>query len=162
MKIIPFKILLTALALCAAGVGAQSLPTLEGKTMQGKPFTLNSLRGKVVLLMFWSTDCAVCRDKMPELRQNVEGWRGMPFELVTVSLDQRRQDVEDYEKLISRLVPSRQRFIQLWRGEVGYADNLGKPGHLPMTYLIDKTGRVVEQYSGRIAPEVWDKIADLL
>jgi glutathione peroxidase-family protein len=29
-------------------------------------------------------------------------------------------------------------------------------------YLIDKSGKVVEQYSGRIPPEAWDRIADML
>jgi len=81
---------------------------------------------------------------------------------VLVSLDRRMQDVADYEKLISHLVPPQQRFIQLWSGEPGYADNLGKPARLPMSFLIDKTGRVVERYTGRIPAEAWDRIADLL
>jgi hypothetical protein len=70
--------------------------------------------------------------------------------------------VEEYEKLIAYLVPAKQRFIQMWSGEIGYADNVGKTDHLPMTFLIDKTGRVVETYTGRIPSEAWDKIADLL
>ena len=45
------------------------LPAIEGKTIDGKPFQLSMLKGKVVLIMFWSTECAVCRDKMPELRK---------------------------------------------------------------------------------------------
>ena len=36
-------------------------PQLEGKTVAAKPFRLDELRGKVVLELFWSTDCAVCR-----------------------------------------------------------------------------------------------------
>ncbi len=156
------KPLCLALVFFATSVGAQPLISLEGKSMQGKPFQLSSLRGKVVLLMFWSTDCAVCRNKMPELRQNYEGWKDKPFELVTVNVDKKKQDVEDYEKFISYLVPAKQRFIQLWSGEAGYADNVGKTNHLPMTFLIDKTGRVVETYTGRIPSEAWDKIADLL
>lgn len=130
--------------------------------MDGKPFQLASLRGKVVLVMFWSTSCAVCRDKMPELRQNYEGWRGKPFEMVLVSTDRSMRDVEDYEKIISGMVPLRQRFVQLWAGEPGYRDSLDKPAQLPFTLLLDKTGKVVERYQGRIPPEAWDRIADLL
>ena len=137
-------------------------PTLEGNTVEGKPFKLSALKGKVVLVMFWSTDCAVCRDKMPELRQNYEGWAGKPFELVLVSVDRRVQDLNDYEKIISRTVPLKQRFVQLWAGEPGYKDSFGKPAQLPMTFLVDKAGKVVERYSGRIPAETWDKIADLL
>jgi peroxiredoxin len=138
------------------------LPQIEGKTIDGSPFKLSSLKGKVVLVMYWSTGCAVCRDKMPELRSNYEGWMGKPFELVAISTDNRVQDLLDYERIISRTVPIKQRFIQLWSGENDYKDNLGKHAQLPATYLIDKTGKIVERYMGRIPAEAWDKIADLL
>jgi thiol-disulfide isomerase/thioredoxin len=137
-------------------------PVLEGVTIDGKPFRLSALKGKVVLVMFWSTDCPVCRDKMPELRQNYEGWAGKPFELVLVSLDRRVQDLNDYERIISRTVPLKQRFVQLWSGEASYRDSFSKPAQLPASFLIDKTGKVVGRYSGRIPAETWDKIADLL
>lgn len=140
----------------------QAAPALEGATIDGKPFKLSALRGKVVLVMFWSTGCAVCRDKMPELRQNYEGWAGKPFELVLVSVDSRMQDLADYEKIISRMVPLRQRFVQLWAGEAGYRDGFGKPVQLPATYLLDKNGKIVERYTGRVPAEAWDRIADLL
>lgn len=137
-------------------------PRIEGKTMEGKPFRLSSLKGKVVLLLYWSTDCAVCRDKMPELRNNYEGWASKPFEMVAVSTDRRMQDVVEYERIIARTVPMRQRFVQLWMGESSYSDNLGKHAQLPAAYLIDKSGKIVERYVGRIPPEAWDRIADLL
>jgi len=139
-----------------------TLPKIEGKTIDGTPFNLSTLKGKVVLVMFWSTGCAVCRDKMPELRNNYAGWAGKPFELVAVSTDSRVQDLLDYERIISRTVPMKQRFVQLWTGESGYQDNLGKHNTLPAAYLLDKTGKVVERYVGRIPPEAWDRIADLI
>ena len=139
-----------------------TMPQIEGKTIDGNPFALSSLKGKVVLVMFWSTGCAVCRDKMPELRSNYEGWMGKPFELVAISTDSRVQDLLDYERIISRTVPIKQRFVQLWTGETAYKDNVGQHARLPAAYLIDKTGKVVERYVGRIPAEAWDKIADLL
>ena len=139
-----------------------TLPQIEGKTIDGNPFKLSALKGKVVLVMYWSTGCAVCRDKMPELRSNYEGWMSKPFELVAISTDSRVQDLLDYERIISRTVPIKQRFIQLWAGETDYKDNLGKHAQLPAAYLVDKTGKIVERYVGRIPAEAWDKIADLL
>ena len=146
----------------AAARVAAAAPHIEGKTVQGKPFRLSSLKGKVVLVLYWSTSCAVCRDKMPELRTNYEGWAGKPFELVAVSTDARMQDVLDYEAIISRTVATRQRFVQLWAGDSSYRDNLGQHAQLPAGYLVDKSGKIVERYVGRIPPEAWDRIADLL
>lgn len=155
-----------ALALaCAsflAGAQAPPPPTIDGRTVEGKPFRLAHLQGKVVLLMFWSTGCAVCRDKMPELRQNYQGWAGKPFELVLVSTDSRMQDLEAYEAIISRTVPLKQRFVQLWAREASYRDSFGPQAQLPASFLIDKSGKVVEKYQGRIPAQAWDRIAELL
>ena len=151
-----------ALPLPAFAQAQPAAPAIEGKTIDGKPFKLEALKGKVVLVMFWSTGCAVCRDKMPELRQNYEGWAGKPFEMVLVSTDRSMADLDAYEKIISRTVPLKQRFVQLWAGEAGYKDGFGKPAQLPAAFLVDKSGKVVERWQGRIPAEAWDKIADLL
>lgn len=158
----PLLLLFAAPTLQAQTMPVSAMPVLEGKTVDGKLFALSSLKGKVVLVMFWSTDCAVCRDKMPELRQNYEGWQGQPFELVLVSVDRKIQDLTEYEKIISRTVPVKQRFPALWVGEPGYRDSFGKPVQLPLSYLLDKSGKVVERYVGRIPAQAWDRIADLL
>lgn len=137
-------------------------PVIQGRTLAGAPFNLSALRGKVVLVLFWSTDCAVCRDKMPELRANAQGWRGKPFELVTISVDRRLQDAADYEKLVSAMVPPSQRFPALWSGDTAYRISAPHTAHLPAAWLLDKSGKLVAQYTGRIPAEAWDKIADLL
>lgn len=161
----PLLVALACLGVPPALAEATATPALlqiEGRTVDGKPFDLAALRGKVVLVMLWSTGCAVCRDKMQELRQNYEGWAGRPFELVLISTDRRIDDLTAYEKIISSTVPQRQRFVQLWAGEPGHRDNLGRPAQQPAAWLIDKSGKTVERYSGRIPPEAWDRIAELL
>ena len=145
-----------------AAPASVQVPVIEGKTIDGKPFKLSMLKGKVVLVMFWSTGCAVCRDKMPELRENYAGWNGKPFELVAVNTDARKKDFMEYERIVASTVPPKQRFVQLWTGESGYLDSFGYHAQLPAAFLIDKTGKVVERYVGRIPPETWDRIADLL
>ena len=87
---------------------------------------------------------------------------GKPYELVAINTDARVQDFLDYERIISATVPLKQRFVQLWTGETGYRDNIGKAAQLPAAYLVDKNGKVVERYVGRIPAEAWDRIADLL
>ena len=146
----------------AAAPLAATAPSLAGPTLEGQSFDVARLRGKVVLVMFWSTACAVCRDKMPELRQNAAGWAGQPFELVLVSNDRQVADVQAYDAILARTVPFAQRFVQLWAGAPGFRSGFGTPGALPAGFLIDKTGRVVERYQGRIPAEAWDRIADLL
>jgi thiol-disulfide isomerase/thioredoxin len=150
----------------ALAVMPLAAPLVSGTAMDKTPFQIESLKGKVVVLMYWSTDCAVCRDQMPELRENVRGWADKPFELVLVSVDKRMQDVDSYNAILNASIPTKQRFIQLWAGESGFKDNLGTTqltrNQLPVTYLIDKSGKLVERNNGRIPPAWWDTIADLL
>lgn len=139
---------------------------VEGETLDKKPFQLGALKGKVALVMFWSTDCPVCRDQMPELRENVQGWADKPFELVLVSVDKKRKDVDDYYSFLSQVVPSKQRFTQLWAGSSNYKDSISAMQipvkQLPATFLLDKTGKVVSVIYGRIPVQAWDDIAELL
>jgi thiol-disulfide isomerase/thioredoxin len=141
-------------------------PSIAGNTLDKKPFDLQSLKGKVVMVMFWSTDCAVCRDKMSELRQNSAGWADKPFELVLISVDRSMKDVNSYAAILNKSVTAKQRFTQLWAGDSAYKDNLATAqlsrSQLPTTLLIDKSGKLVERYNGRIPAEVWDTISDLL
>ncbi len=157
----------------AAAKASAPLPKnaqVSGKTIDGPAFDLAKEKGKVVLLMFWATDCAVCRDKMPELRENAKGWVGKPFTTVLVSVDRRMSDVDGYNAIINKSVPMKERLTQLWALDPGYKDSLGTSEmiknrtatSLPLTLVLDKKGDVVKRYQGRIPAEVWDDISELL
>lgn len=151
-----------ALGLSAWMAGAQPVPELDGRTLDGQPYSIAAQRGKVQMVVFWSTACAVCRDTLPELRSNRNGWRGKPFELVLVATDGRRQDVLDYERVLERIVPMPERIPSLWRNEPGHRDGFGVLGQLPATFVIDRDGKVVARFSGRVPAEAWDRVAELL
>jgi thiol-disulfide isomerase/thioredoxin len=70
-----------------AQANAAPLPKLVGKTEQGAAVDLAAYKGKVVLLFFWSTECAVCLDQLPEMRRNLKGWRGKDFLIIAVNQD---------------------------------------------------------------------------
>jgi cytochrome oxidase Cu insertion factor (SCO1/SenC/PrrC family) len=145
-----------------AATGVRAIPTLRGTTFNGDAVALDALRGRVVLVFYWSTGCAVCRDKMRELRANMMGWQGQPFSLIGVNTDPKRQDWVDYDRLVSGTVPASQRFPSVWSGDASYVDSMERVAQLPSACLIDKSGRLVERYRGRIPAEAWDRIAELL
>ena len=131
-------------------------------TTSGQRITLQGLRGQVVLVFYWSTECSVCRNKMPELRANASGWAGQNFTLIGVNMDVNQEDFLRYEKVVAPLLPPEQRFASVWGRHPTYLDNLGPVTHLPTTFLVDKKGEVAERYNGRIPPQAWNRIADLL
>jgi thiol-disulfide isomerase/thioredoxin len=169
-----FAIFFAAWVICPAQAQSDvALPKnvqISAKTIDGQPFDLARQKGKVVLVMFWATDCAVCRDKMPELRENAKGWANKPFSIVLVSADRRMSDVDSYNAIINKSVPVKERLTQLWALDPSYQDSLGtaemiknrSAATLPLTLVVDKAGVVVKRYQGRIPSDVWDDIADLL
>jgi hypothetical protein len=41
---------------------------IEASNPQGERFRTEDVKGKVAVVFYWSTSCAVCRDKLPEMR----------------------------------------------------------------------------------------------
>ena len=152
--------LVSPAALRAQSVAAGA--TLTGTTLEGQRYDLRAEQGKVVLVFFWSTDCAVCRDKMPELRLNYEAWREKGFQLVAVNADRSLFAVQEYQAILDRMVPKAQRFPSLWRGAAVHRDSFGSVVQMPTTFVLDRKHRVVNEIRGRIAPSLWDDIAELV
>lgn len=160
---------LLAALLAAASVGAQAQtqtplgPVLVGKTMQPATVDLAQLKGKVVLLFFWSTDCSVCLDKLPELRRNLEGWRGKDFMIVAVSQDRSMADLKAYEQVLDKVAPPNAQMKIVWRRDTAHRDNFGElPQKTPTTIVIDRDGKVAKTVRGRVPAELWDDIAELV
>ena len=146
------------LTLMLAGFTSAQTPAptpipLQATTLTGERFALGTLKGKVVMLFFWSTQCAVCRSHLPELRANLAGWKDRPFELVTVNVDKDQTEWRAYEKIVAQT--SSVRPTAVWQGDLTLAK-------LPVTVVLDVQGREVARHEGRIAPEAWDDVAALL
>jgi thiol-disulfide isomerase/thioredoxin len=134
--------------------GAVSLSTFQAN---GVRFDGSSLRGTVSIVFFWATTCAVCRDSLPELRSNLAGWRNKPFSLVLVNVDRQTQDWLTYERVLGSMTAPLRGYISVRQDET-----LAAPTRLPLTLVIDAKGKVVQRIDGRVAPEVWDTVAELL
>ena len=141
---------------------ATPVAALAGRTLGGQAYDLRSDAGKVVLVFFWSTDCPVCRDKMPELRLNFEAWRDKGFQLLAVSVDRSEAELRAFDAILGRVVAPSQRFRWLWRGDAAHRDNFGVITHTPTSFLIDRAGRTVKVFRGRIEAALWDDIAELV
>jgi cytochrome oxidase Cu insertion factor (SCO1/SenC/PrrC family) len=124
---------------------------------QGQPFDVAQLRGKVSVVFVWSVSCAVCRSSLPELRANAAGWRDKPFTLLTVNVDRERDEWLAYERLVTKTQTSPKNLQPLHLTlDNSYA------GKLPLTLLVDAQGHIKARIEGRMAPEAWDGVAELL
>lgn len=114
--------------------------------MEGRPVSLADYRGKVVFLNIWATWCAPCRREMPDIMSLHRKMNPAEFAVLTVSVDQGgREDVASFFRTRQLEVPT----LLDQRQEV--SQKFGVTG-FPETFLIDKTGKVVERFIG---PRNW-------
>ena len=164
MHITPRFKALPLLAMLCLAVSAQAQPatvvplSLQAQNLGGERFAAQErLRGKVTIVFFWSTDCAVCRDSLPELRANLAGWRDKPFALVTVNVDRNPADWQAYERILGQTQSPPKGLFALRQDPA-----IAAPAKLPLTLLVNAQGQVVARFEGRLAPEAWDGVADLM
>ena len=156
------------------------LPTLAATDSAGRAISLQALRGQVVLVLVWSTDCPVCLSKMPEIRANHAGWVAQGFQVLTINTDARPDQLRSWEAARRATVPLAQQWPSLWAHSRGFSTSLAltdavssssgsanasvgaSAAHLPLIYVMDRQGALRFQSSGRMPAEVWDTIAELL
>lgn len=143
------KRLLPLMALCALsflkieGYGQEPIaagkeaPEIRLADMQGKPFLLSALRGKVVLVDFWASWCMPCRIGNPSLVKLEKTYAARGLEIVSVSVDEDRQAwmraVKTDNLTWTQLLDERSRQSASFAFGVKY---------LPNSFLIDKKGVV--------------------
>jgi peroxiredoxin len=137
------------LAAIVAGAAAlvhrpsQPAPALTLMSLEGKAVALESLRGKVVLVNFWATDCVVCLNEMPAMTETYIKYEPRGFEALFIAMPYDRPDrVLHYAR--SRELP----FIVALDIQGEAARAFGGIRGTPTTFVIDKAGRIVERILG--------------
>jgi peroxiredoxin len=132
-----------------AGLCAQAQPELVQKKapsfvredLTGQKISLEEYRGKVVLLNFWATWCAGCQVELPKFAawQKKYGSRG--FSVLAVSMD---DTVDPVRKTARRLKLD----FPVVMGDARLGDAYGGLLGLPVTYLIDREGKILAKFNG--------------
>lgn len=119
------------------------LPDLKGVQLDGKPFDVAQLKGKVVLIDFWATWCGPCRAELPNVLKAYEQYHKKGFEVVGVSIDDDREKLDEFIK--EQPLP----WTTLFNPDEntrGFEDPSARKFHvggIPATYLVDPSGKLV-------------------
>ena len=119
-------------------VGAEA-PVFTALTPAGEELALDSLRGQYVLLDFWASWCGPCRRENPNVVRMYERFRGQGFEILGVSLDDKRDRWEGAiaaDKLTWLHVSD----LRGWQSAYARLYNVSS---IPQTVLLDPEGRIV-------------------
>ena len=121
-----------------------SVSLLGGKTLE-----LKGQRGKPMLINFWATWCAPCRDEMPAMERLYLKHRERGFMLLAVSVDTDAALVKPF------LEKYRLTFPVALDAKMDLANTYGVRA-LPASFLIDRNGYLTALALG---PRAWDNRA---
>jgi peroxiredoxin len=133
----------TALTSCNPKFEIRAAPAVTFMTVKGEKFDLHALRGKVLLVNFWATDCPVCIKEMPQLVATYRKFAPRGFDTVAVAMwyDPPNR-VLDYTG--KNTLPFNVSFDPV--GDIARA--FGDITLTPTTFVIDKRGNIVERILG--------------
>jgi len=160
------RILLAATMLAASGCGASAKTPQSGNVIRfvrnpdaapefqldgldGKPLSLASERGKVVLLNFWATWCGPCRAEIPDLIALQEKYAGK-LQIIGLTVDE--DDAEVVKEAVARTGINYPVAMTSPEIRIKY----GGIAALPTSFVLDTQGRVVQKHEGLRDPLLYE------
>ena len=149
----PVKYAAAAIVALAVGVGGYlAYETLNGGAMapnvaytllDGSQSTTEQLRGKVVLVNFWATDCTTCVKEMPHIVATHEKYKARGYETLAVAMSY------DPPAYVIKFAETRKLPFGVAIDNTGaIAKSFGQIQLTPTSVLIDKRGQIVKRYVG--------------
>lgn len=143
-------LIVAALAAGAVALGGFALwnakpaaPQVTFVSLQGEKITTADLRGKVVLVNFWATDCVICIREMPEITATYHKYRARGFETIAVAM---KYDPPNY--VLDYVEKTRLPFTVALDPLGELAKAFGEVKLTPTTFVIDRQGKIVTRILG--------------
>jgi peroxiredoxin len=151
--------LLLALGLLTMPVASWAAPAAADFTLkdvlQGQDYTLSQFRGKVVLINFFTFFCGPCREEMPELNQVYHEYQGQGFQTLGIALSSDPTQIRFLVKQLGLDYP-----VLIGNDQVSNA--YGSVAVVPTTFIIDRSGKVVQKVEGTRNKAEFEKIIKAL
>jgi len=122
---------------------ARMAPPFAITTTDGQRISMDELAGKVVLIDFWATWCAPCREALPHMREIAKKFQGQPLVMLSISLDSDEQKWKDF------VAKNEMTWPQYRDGEfTGTIAKMFGVAAIPHTFTIDADGVLQDEHIG--------------
>ena len=120
------------------GIGKKA-PNFSQADALGKSISLESFKGKYVLVDFWASWCGPCRQENPNLVRTYQKFKTKNFEILGVSLDNNK------EKWLQAIKDDQLNWphvsdLKYWKNEVAVQYGVQS---IPANFLLDKEGKII-------------------
>ncbi len=137
---------LTAAAQQQLRVGNQA-PSFVAEALDGRLLSLPEMEGKVVVMTFWSTKCAICHSEIPKLNQVAKRYQGQDvvFLALTMENSSRINPYLQKNPFDFTIVPNSFGVVLKFADmDSGGRINIGFPAH----FLIGRDGKIAHRTQG--------------
>ena len=124
----------------ALDAGAK-MPEIGLTDLAGKPVSLASLPGKVVIVDFWATWCAPCREELPQLEKFHQKYGSKGLVIVGVSVDKEPEGIKGFLDKLKVTFPVVHDAGHQLSGKYS-------PPRMPSSYIVDRKGIVRYVHGG--------------
>jgi peroxiredoxin len=120
----------------------KAAPNFSLKDANGQNVTMAEYKGKVVLLNFWATWCAPCKEEIPWFMEFENQYKDRGFAVLGVSFD------DDGWKSVRPYIEKSKINYRIMVGESVVGEQYGGIDSLPTTFIIDRQGKVATSHIG--------------
>ena len=123
----------------------QLAPSVIFTTIEGKKISMASLKGKIVLVNFWATDCRACVTEMPALASTYNLYKDKGFEIIAVAMP--------YDPPAQVLNYATQKKLPFPVMDDGFGEMTAKFDDVsvtPTTYIYNQQGKLIQYTNGAL------------
>ncbi len=134
-------VLLTSSLVFAADEEGQPAPRFHAKTMTGETFTNDTLKGKVVLLQFWTTWCPYCRREQSLIDSIDREFAAKGVVVLAI-------DVAESKKKVKQYLQETPRSCRIVLTEDTNLAAMYQANSYPIYVVIDRDGNIAAEQRG--------------
>lgn len=136
----------------------QKAPNFSLTDINGDIYTMESFKGKYVLLDFWASWCVPCLEEFPHMQRIYDTYRGDDLIIVSIAID---EDQYSWEQTLEK---NNLPWLQLYAGE-GFSQKTFqqyRAGGIPFYVLVDRNGEIKRLNDIRPSFNFQDVFEDIL
>jgi thiol-disulfide isomerase/thioredoxin len=134
-------LLLAAVCAFAADDDNEPAPRFRAKTTAGETFNNQSIKGKVVLLEFWTTWCQFCHDEEPLVEQVNKEFADKGLIVLAV-------DVAESKRTVKKYLDQHPRACRIVLTEDTNLAAMYQANSYPIYVVIDRDGKIAGEQRG--------------
>jgi thiol-disulfide isomerase/thioredoxin len=131
--------------MAALTLNRNGAPDVIFTTIEGKKISMADLKGKVVLVNFWATDCLACVKEMPSLASAYQQYQKKGFEIIAVAMP-----YDPPAQVLNYVTQRKLPFLVMHDGLAEMTEKFGNVDLTPTTIIFDKQGKQLQRTIGTL------------